>query len=242
MSSSGIGPDGRKKRRILVVEDDRALATVLKIKLNLEGFDVECAADGNQASTAARAFAPDLIVLDVTLPGKNGFELCRIWHESLRIPIIMLTARSDKADKLRGLSMGADDYMTKPFDTQELVARILAVLRRTTRPALVHVQLGCVSIDFENSLAHNAGKPIKLTHREFALLHYLAERPNSIVHRDELLQIIWGYVDVPQTDRAVDQAVARLRKKIEANPHEPQFLHTAHGDGYYLALAAPDSH
>jgi DNA-binding response OmpR family regulator len=239
--SSAGGLDGRRKRRILVVEDDRALATVLRVKLTMEGFDVEVAADGNQASTAARAFAPDLIVLDVTLPGTNGFELCRIWHESVRIPIIMLTARSDRADKLRGLSMGADDYMTKPFDTQELVARILAVLRRSTRPALTHVQLGRVSIDFENSLASNAGKPIKLTHREFAMLRYLAERPNSIVHRDELLQIIWGYVDVPPTDRAVDQAVARLRKKIEADPHQPQFLHTAHGDGYYLALGATDA-
>src|SRR5258708_7639187 len=113
--------DGRHTRRILVVEDDRALATVLKIKLTLEGFEVECAGDGTHAANVVRSFAPDLIVLDVTLPGTNGFELCRMWRDSLRIPIIMLTARSDKADKLRGLTMGADDYVTKPFDTQELV-------------------------------------------------------------------------------------------------------------------------
>jgi DNA-binding response OmpR family regulator len=236
---SPVASDGRRSRRILVVEDDRALATVLKIKLTMEGFDVECAGDGTRAANVVRSFAPDLIVLDVTLPGTNGFELCRIWRESLRIPIIMLTARSDKADKLRGLTVGADDYMTKPFDTQELVARILAVLRRT-RPTLVRLQLGSVSIDFENARAHNAGRPIKLTRREFAMLRYLAERPNSIVHRDELLQIIWGYADVPYSDRAVDQAVLRLRKKIESNPHQPQFLHTAHGDGYYLALAPSD--
>jgi two-component system, OmpR family, response regulator VicR len=238
MSSRGPA-EGRPTRRILVVEDDRALATVLKIKLTMEGFEVECASDGAAASNVVRSFAPDLIVLDVTLPGTNGFELCRIWRESLRIPIIMLTARSDKADKLRGLTMGADDYMTKPFDTQELVARILAVLRRT-RPTLMRLQLASVSIDFENARAQNAGKPLKLTRREFAMLRYLAERPNSIVHRDELLRIIWGYADVPYTDRAVDQAVLRLRKKIESNPHQPQFLHTAHGDGYYLALTPSD--
>src|SRR5258708_7041117 len=231
--------DGRHTRRILVVEDDRALATVLKIKLTLEGFEVECAGDGTHAASAVRSFAPDLIVLDVTLPGTNGFELCRMWRDSLRIPIIMLTARSDKADKLRGLTMGADDYVTKPFDTQELVARILAVLRRT-RPTLFRLQLAGVSIDFENARALSAGKPIKLTRREFAISRHRAERPNSIVHRDELLHIIWGYADVPYTDRAVDQAVLRLRKKIESDPHQPQFLHTAHGDGYYLALSPSD--
>jgi two-component system response regulator VicR len=237
--SHPIAPDGRGSRRILVVEDDHALATVLKIKLTMEGFAVECAGDGNRASNVLRSFAPDLIVLDVTMPGTNGFELCRIWRESLRIPIIMLTARSDKADKLRGLTAGADDYMTKPFDTQELVARILAVLRRT-RPVLMRLQLASVSIDFENARAQNAGKPIKLTRREFAMLRYLAERPNSIVHRDELLQIIWGYPDLPYSDRAVDQAVLRLRKKIESNPRQPQFLHTAHGDGYYLTITPSD--
>jgi DNA-binding response OmpR family regulator len=237
--SNPIAPDARRNRRILIVEDDRALSTVLKIKLTMEGLEVECASDGNQASNAVRSFAPDLIVLDVTLPGTNGFELCRMWRQSLLIPIIMLTARSDKADKLRGLTAGADDYMTKPFDTQELVARIQAVLRRT-RPVLMRLQLASVLIDFENARAQKAGKPIKLTRREFAMLRYLAERPNSIVHRDELLQIIWGHADVPYTDRAVDQAVLRLRKKIESNPREPQFLHTAHGDGYYLALSLSD--
>ncbi len=221
--------DGRHTRRILVVEDDRALATVLKIKLTLEGFEVECAGDGTHAANVVRSFAPDLIVLDVTLPGTNGFELCRMWRDSLRIPIIMLTARSDKADKLRGLTMGADDYVTKPFDTQELVAHGQAA-------ELVRF----VAARGQHDGALSAGKPIKLTRREFAILRYLAERPNSIVHRDELLHIIWGYADVPYTDRAVDQAVLRLRKKIESDPHQPQFLHTAHGDGYYLALSPSD--
>jgi two-component system response regulator VicR len=230
----------RAKRRILVVEDDRALATVLKVKLAMEGFEVEWVGDGNRAPNVARTFAPDLIVLDVSLPGKNGFELCKMWRESMSTPIIMLTARSDKADKLRGLAAGADDYMTKPFDSQELVARILAVLRRV-RPTIARLQLGGVAIDFETSVAHKSGKPVKLTHREFAMLRYLAERANNIVHRDELLHIIWGYPDAPYTHRAVDQAVARLRKKIEADPHQPLFLHTAHGDGYYLSLAPSDS-
>jgi two-component system response regulator VicR len=221
------------KRRILIVEDDRSLAKILAARLAIEGYEVECVADGSRAPGVATAFAPDLIMLDVSLPGKDGFELCRQWRATKQIPIIMLTARSDKVDKLRGLNVGADDYITKPFDFQEVLARILAVLRRT-RPAIDHVRLGTVVVDFQKSLATNRGRAIELTRREFDLLHYLAERAGSIVSRDELLRAIWGYEELPSTARAVDQAIVRLRKKIEPNQHEPQYLHTAHGDGYYL--------
>ena len=220
------------KRRVLVVEDDRSLAKVLTTKLSIEGFDVSCANDGRTALAQARTFVPDIIVLDVTLPDISGFELCRGWHGK-RTPIVMLTARGDKADKLQGLESGADDYITKPFDMQELLARIHAVLRRA-RPTLTRLRLGTVSIDFETSTALNdADVAIELTPREFGMLRDLAERPGTIVHRDELLQAFWGSTETAPT-RAVDQAILRLRRKIESDVRQPRFIHTAHGDGYYL--------
>lgn len=227
------------KRRILVVEDDRALASILHARLVIEGFDVEVASDSQSALQAAKAFAPDLAVLDVGLPGMDGFELCRIWRESTRMPVIMVTARGEKKDKLLGLTVGADDYVTKPFDSQELVARIRAVLRRT-RPVVEHLQLGDSTIDFQRSRAWTREGSIDLTRREFEVLRYLAERANSIVHRDELLRAVWGYSEVPTARRAVDQAIVRLRKKIEPDMHRPRFIHTAHGDGYYLTIEPSD--
>lgn len=231
------------KKRILVVEDDAALARVLRDNLGFEGFQVQCVADGALAINAARAFAPDLVLLDIMLPGKSGLDLCRIWREGSRLPVILLTARAQKADKLRGLKMGADDYVTKPFDLEELMARVHAVLRRA-RPTVDRLTLGSVTIDFVALHAWNAHGPIELTYREFSLLRYLAERADSIVHRDELLLEIWGYPESPNT-RAVDHAVARLRRKIEADPHHPRFIHTVHGDGYSLTAEGsklPDTH
>jgi DNA-binding response OmpR family regulator len=220
------------KKRILIVEDDAALARVLRDNLVFEGFQVESVADGNLAINVARTFAPDLVVLDITLPGKSGLELCRIWREGLRIPVILLTARAQKEDKLRGLKMGADDYVTKPFDLEELLARIHAVLRRA-RPSVDRLDLGLVRIDFVGLQAWNGKTAIELTYREFSLLRYLAERPDSIVNRDELLHEVWGFPESPNT-RAVDHAIARLRRKIEPDPRHPQFIHTVHGDGYTL--------
>jgi DNA-binding response OmpR family regulator len=146
----------------------------------------------------------------------------------------MLTARSQKADKLRGLKLGADDYIIKPFDYEELLARIESLMRRV-RPAVERVELGAVTIDFRAKQAWDARGPIELTHREFDLLRYLAERADGIVYRDELLRAVWGYPSMPNT-RAVDYAIARLRKKIEADPHHPRFIHTARGDGYCLTV------
>lgn len=222
------------KKRILVVEDDAALARVLCDNLGFEGFKVQWVADGALAINAARAFAPDLVLLDITLPGKDGLDLCRIWRAGSRLPIILLTARAQKVDKLRGLHLGADDYVTKPFDLEELMARVHAVLRRA-RPTIDRLLLGTVSIDFVTLEASNEQGPIDLSYREFAMLRYLAERADSIVNRDELLHEIWGFPESPNT-RAVDHAVARLRRKIESDPHQPRFIHTVHGDGYLLTI------
>jgi DNA-binding response OmpR family regulator len=220
------------KQRILIVEDDAGLARVLSDNLTFEGFQVRTVADGNVASAAARAFAPNLVILDIMLPGKSGLELCREWRKEPRIPTILLTARADRKDKLAGLKLGADDYVTKPFDLEELIARVHAVLRRV-RPPVQQLTLGPVTIDFGTLRAWKGKTPIDLSYREFALLRYLAERCDGVVHREELLDEVWGYADALHT-RAVDHAIARLRRKLEPDPHHPQFIHTVHGDGYTL--------
>jgi DNA-binding response OmpR family regulator len=224
--------------RILIVEDDPSLARVLADSLVDEGFQTQLAADGNSAISLAKSFAPDLVLLDIGVPGKSGLELCRLWREGPRIPVIMLTARTLKEDKLRGLEAGADDYVTKPFDLEELVARIRAVLRRA-RPIVSRISLGEVVVDFSTHQAWHDGAPLELSHRELALLRYLAERADSIVHRDELLQEIWGYPESPQT-RSVDHAIARLRRKVESDPHHPRFIHTVYADGYLMTLQSTD--
>ncbi len=149
-----------------------------------------------------------------------------------RIPILILSARGHKADKLRGLNLGADDYLTKPFDLEELLARVKAVLRRT-RPTSDTLKMGSVTIDFVLETTRSSSTELHLTHREYELLKYLSERQGVAVHRDELLREIWGFMEAPFT-RAVDNAIGRLRKKIETDPHRPRFIHTVHGDGYML--------
>jgi two-component system response regulator MtrA len=221
------------KKRILIVEDDGALASVLSDNLLFEGFEVRVVSDGHQALPASREFTPDLVILDVMLPGPSGFELCGMLRQGARTPIIMLSARVQKADKLQGLALGADDYVTKPFDMDELLARVRAVLRRV-RPAIERLTLGGITVDFVTLAARHGGTPISMTHREFELLRYLAERADRVVYRRELLREIWGYSEGPMT-RSVDQAIARLRKKIESDPHHPQFIHTVQGDGYLLS-------
>jgi DNA-binding response OmpR family regulator len=220
------------KTRILIVEDDAALARVLRDNFVFDGFDVESVADGNLAIGKAREFAPDLVVLDVMLPGRDGFDLVPLLRRGGQTPVIMLTARGQKADKLRGLDLGADDYVTKPFDLEELLARVRAVLRRAGS-AVGQVVLGAVTIDFRAMQAKRGRTTLHLTHREFELLRYLAERQARVVYRDELLREVWGYPDAPST-RSVDHAVARLRKKIEPDPGRPRFIQTVHGDGYQL--------
>jgi len=220
------------KTRILVVEDDAALARVLRDNLSFEGFQVHWAPDARLAIEASKEFTPDLVVLDVMLPDGDGFELCRYLQQGGRTPVIMLSARSQKADKLRGLALGADDYVTKPFDLEELLARIKVVLRRA-RPAVEHLTLGAVTVDFQALRATDGQREIHLSYREFDVLRYLAERQGHVVSRNELLSQIWSYADMPIT-RSVDHAIARLRKKIEPDPRHPRFIHTVHGDGYCL--------
>jgi two-component system alkaline phosphatase synthesis response regulator PhoP len=222
-------------KRILIVEDDQALARVISDNLIFEGYQVELVTEGNSAVGRVRAFAPDLVLLDLMLPGCDGIELCRVLQEGGRVPIIIVTARVQKADKLKGLNSGADDYLTKPFEVDELLARVRAVLRRT-RAAVDHLMLGQVAIDFQALRATSGTGEIHLTHREFEVLRYLAERQDRVVHRDELLREIWGYLDAPATTRSVDHAIARLRKKIEEHPPHPRYIHTVHGGGYCLTV------
>lgn len=221
------------KKRVLVVEDDPVLTRVLRDNLTFEGFEVQSVPDGLQAQNAARDFAPDLVLLDVNLPGRSGLDLCEAWRQRSQTPIILLTAMGQKADKIRGLTLGADDYVTKPFDLEELLARIHAVLRRS-RPVAETLTLGNVTINFKTLKAMRGDTDLDLTHRDYEILQYLANRPHTIVSRTELLRGVWGYPDTAAT-RAVDHAIARLRKKIEDTPHKPRFIHTVHGDGYYLA-------
>ena len=223
------------RQRILIVEDDRALARVLSDNLSFSGFDVDWVDDGAEVLNKVRATSPDLVLLDVMLPGRDGFNLCGLIRQGGRTPVIMLTARDQKIDKLKGLELGADDYITKPFDFEELQARIRAVLRRARRSA-TRITIGDAVIDFVAFTATRGGLDLRLSRREFDLLGYLAEREGRIVQRDELLREIWGFPDEPAT-RAVDYAIRRLRRKLEADPHNPRHIHTVHGNGYSLTLS-----
>jgi DNA-binding response OmpR family regulator len=227
------------RHRILVVEDDPTLRLVLRDNLHSEGYEVDVAADGAYAVSRARAATPDLVVLDLALPDHDGFELLPILRSLGQIPIIVLTARAERDDKLKGLALGADDYITKPFDPDELLARIRAVLRRA-RPGVSRIRLGPITIDFLKKDASYGRRAIPLTHREFELLSYLADRRDVVVQRTELLRAVWGYLDNDIVTRTVDFAIARLRRKVEIDPHHPQFIRTAHGDGYCLTGAVED--
>jgi len=216
----------------LIVEDDFVLAKGLCDNLLAEGFDTHCVHQGDRALSAAAALNPELVLLDLRLPGMSGFELCKAFRRRGNVPVLVLTALSQKVDKIRCLDLGADDYLTKPFDLDELLARIRALLRRA-RPVVQKLTLGPIAIDFQTRFATRDRTELDLTHREFEILHYLAEREGHVVSRDELLKELWGYSEKPFT-RSVDAAIARLRRKIEADAHRPRFIHTVHGDGYCL--------
>ena len=179
------------KKRILVVEDDPALARVLSDNLAFEGFEVVRVANGAAALNEAKRAWPDLVILDIMLPDTDGFDLYRVLRSGGPIPVIMLTARGQKADKLRGLNLGADDYITKPFDLEEFLARVRAVLRRAS-PAVERLVLGPVTIDFRAQQATRGGRAVHLTYREYAVLQFLAERQDRFVSRNELLREVWG--------------------------------------------------
>lgn len=217
--------------KILVVEDDPAIAKVLCDNLAIDGFSALWVPDGEQALAACRSFLPDLVLLDINLPGRSGWELCGALRQGGR-PVIIVSVRNRHADKMRGFELGADDYITKPFDMEELVARIGAVLRRAA-PDVEQLRLGDITIHFQRLRAASRDGPVHLTHREFEVLRFLARHAGQTVHRDKLLIEIWGVVDA-STTRSVDFAIARLRKKVEPDPHNPRFIRTVHGDGYCL--------
>ena len=207
---------------------------MIQDKLVIEGFDVECATDADEALHRSESLMPDLVLLDVMLPKSSGFDLVPIVRRSRKVPIIFLSARGLQVDKLRGLEAGADDYITKPFDMQELLARIRAVLRRTAGVVDL-ITLGGITVDFTKRIATGPAGAIALTNREFEILEFLAERANRTVHRDQLIQQVWGSIS-PGTQRSVDRAIARLREKIEPDTKRPRYLITAYGEGYALHL------
>jgi DNA-binding response OmpR family regulator len=219
------------KKRVLIVEDDHALAKVLRDNLAAEGYEVEHVDDGNLALKRVESFVPELVVLDITLPGMSGLDLCdRLWQHG-HIPVLMLTGSSRQSDKIGALDRGADDYITKPFDLREFLARVRAVLRRALIDADT-VHIGPLTINFAQRSAVLGETTLHLTEREYCLLQYLTERMGHVVHRDELQRKFWR--TELQTTRSVDIAIARLRKKIEPDAHHPRFIHTVHGDGYTL--------
>jgi DNA-binding response OmpR family regulator len=223
-------------KRILVIEDDKAIGRLICDNLRFDGFDVEWCEIGQEVVSSVARFLPNLILLDLMLPnGIDGFQLCRTLTERPQhVPLIIVTARGQKEDRIRGLTLGADDYVVKPFALEELLARIHAVLRRT-EPGLEHLQLGTIEIDFRRLRAFNQGKELSLTDREFQILRYLAEHAGSVVSRDDLLRVVWGYADVPVT-RTVDNFIFRLRHLIEPDPHHPRYIRKAYGDGYRLTI------
>ena len=220
--------------RILVIEDDPAILRGLADNLACESHDVLTAGDGEHGYSLARSAKPELIVLDLMLPHMSGYELCRkLRAENVATPIVMLTARGDEADRVVGLDLGADDYITKPFSVRELLARIRAVLRRAHSQSALPSELrfGNVTVDFRRYEARKRGQPVELTRKEFGLLRLLAARSGEVVTRDDLLNEVWGY-DATPTTRTVDNHVASLRAKLEDNPSNPQHLFTVHRVGY----------
>jgi DNA-binding response OmpR family regulator len=220
--------------KVLIVEDDDSMAVALKDGFEYEGYSVTMARDGAEGLRLATESPPDLMILDVMLPKMNGLDVCKqIRKDGNNLPIIMLTARGQEIDKVLGLKLGADDYVTKPFGFLELMARVEAVLRRATgrEAALDSYQFGDVDVNFRKGEARKGGKMLELSAREFRLLRYFIEHKGEVVARDQLLDSVWDYDSTPLT-RTVDMHVAKLRKKIEDTPADPKYLVTVHRVGY----------
>ena len=221
--------------RVLLVEDEAGLRLTLTDRLGSEGYAVETAGDGEDGLARATSGGFDLIVLDVMLPRMNGFDVCReVRHRGVTTPILMLTAKGQVVDKVVGLKLGADDYLTKPFETIELMARLEALLRRTParpQPGGDIYRFGDVAVDFRKMEVSRAGAPVELSAREFKLLRHFIEHRGATLSRDQLLADVWGYDEMPLT-RTVDVHVAGLRQKVESNPRLPEFILTVHGLGY----------
>ncbi len=228
------------EKTILVVDDEKPIADILQFNLIKEGYKVVCAYDGEEALEKVEEVQPDLMLLDIMLPKRDGMEVCREVRKKYDIPIIMLTAKDSEIDKVLGLELGADDYVTKPFSTRELIARVKANMRRhqtVAQPEEVEesndIVVGSLTIQPDAYLVLKRDETIELTHREFELLHYLARHIGQVMTREHLLQTVWGY-DYFGDVRTVDVTIRRLREKIEDNPSHPAWIVTRRGVGYYL--------
>ena len=222
------------KTRILIIEDEPAMVAGLRDNFEYEGYDVISANDGVSGLERVFADEPDLVVLDVMMPRMSGLEVCKqVKARRPSVPIIMLTARGQEIDKVVGLELGADDYVTKPFSIRELMARVKAVLRRVSLQASAPAiyRFGDVEVNIRGNEVLRAGKPVELSTKEFALLAYFIAHPAETLSRDRLLDAVWGYENYPNT-RTVDTHIVHLRQKVEPNPEEPQFIVTVHGSGY----------
>jgi len=220
--------------RILIIEDQKDMVTGLSFNLEAQGYEVSAAYDGEAGLASAEREKPDLIILDIMLPKKDGFEVCReLRRAGLDIPILMLTARKEEADKVRGLEIGADDYLTKPFGLSEFLARVKALLRRGPGKDahLETCRFGTVEVDFKNYRATRDGVPVNLSQREFEMMKLFVKNRDKVISRNRFLNEIWGYDRFPTT-RTVDAHIAGLRQKLEADPEHPRFIVTVHGLGY----------
>lgn len=233
------------KKKVLIIEDEQPIVEILKFNLEKEGYEVDYALDGLEGYNKALLEDADLILLDVMLPGMDGFEVCRKVREKSSVPIIMLTAREEEVDKVLGLELGADDYMTKPFSIRELTARVKANLRRITTDAPAAsvgkengttIVSGDLTINMERYEVLKRGNVIEITLREFELLKFLAMQPDKIFTRENLLENVWGYEYYGDV-RTVDVTVRRLREKIEDDPGMPRYIVTKRGVGYYFNKA-----
>ena len=237
MKANGAAAE-RIARRILLVEDEPSLVTTLSDRLRSEGYDVESIGDGERALAHPGAGFVDLLILDVMLPGKSGFDVCReLRQRGIQTPILMLTARSQVVDRVVGLRLGADDYLTKPFEMIELVARVEALLRRGRPPVAAGegtYAFGDIQIDFRRAEVSREDQPVSLSALEFKLLQYFIAHRGELLTRDELLDNVWGYDATPVT-RTVDVHVSSLRQKLERNPGHPEFILTVHRLGYKFA-------
>ena len=233
------------KKLVLIVEDEKNIVDILRFNLMREGYQTIEAYDGEDGLNKALTQDPDIVLLDVMLPKMNGFDVCRkLREEGQNVPVIILTAREEETDKVFGLEIGADDYMTKPFSMRELVARVGANIRRTAMtttaapPSAANVMpvAGDLSINTDNHQVFRAGNSIDLTQREYELLTFLASHPNKVYSRVDLMEQVWNYGYVGDDVRTVDVTVRRLREKIEADPANPMYILTRRGAGYYFSV------
>lgn len=225
-------------KKVLIVDDDVKIVELVKLYLNRDGYSVITALDGNEALRLAREARPDLIVLDIMLPGIDGLEICRTLRAESSVPIILLTAKTTEDDRITGLDMGADDYVTKPFSPKELAARVRAVLRRTPDESLqmgpAELKYGDLTINFPRHEAFLAGKPLNLTPVEFKLLGVMVREPNRVFSRAQLIEKVLGY-DFDGFDRTIDVHILNLRRKIEPDASHPKYIKTVYGAGYKFA-------